>query len=210
MNTQSVLQDVMNTSNRVETSGHETASQHEWFYFEDASGGNMNSNTLVLKKHTNRSPNVKLEYSFDGNTWNKWGTTSTTALTLSIPTNGRVYLRGLNNSFGSFDGFNYFGSTRKVRCGGVISSLLTNSKEPLLDLTGHSYAYRQLFAGMTNLLNAPELPATTLSGYCYYYMFEDCESLTTVPALPATTLALYCYAGMFYNCPLLGQYGIRS
>jgi hypothetical protein len=38
-----------------------------------------------------------------------------------------------------------------------------------------------MFRGCTNLLEAPDLPATELVKYCYYYMFYGCTSLTTAP-----------------------------
>lgn len=60
-----------------------------------------------------------------------------------------------------------------------------------------------MFYGCTNLITAPELPATTLTERCYRTMFADCTSLTRAPSLPATTLAFYCYTYMFQNCTLL-------
>jgi hypothetical protein len=60
-----------------------------------------------------------------------------------------------------------------------------------------------MFRGCTSLVNAPELPATTLVTYCYGYMFQNCTSLTTAPELPATNLANDCYRYMFYNCKKL-------
>lgn len=94
-----------------------------------------------------------------------------------------------------------------------------------------AYCYYYMFAGCTNLVNAPELPATsvgdtsygrmfegctslttapsvlpatTLASYCYYYMFNGCTNLLTAPSvLPATTLASSCYEGMFYGCTSL-------
>jgi hypothetical protein len=62
-----------------------------------------------------------------------------------------------------------------------------------------------MFDGCTSLVNAPELPATTLADRCYYYMFYDCTSLVNAPKLPATTLADRCYYYMFYGCTGLTQ-----
>lgn len=66
---------------------------------------------------------------------------------------------------------------------------------------------RTMFNGCTALTEAPELPATTISGtYAYAYMFQNCSSLTQGPsALPATNMQNYCYAGMFKNCTLLEE-----
>jgi hypothetical protein len=59
-----------------------------------------------------------------------------------------------------------------------------------------------MFKGCTSLINAPELPATTLAtkSNCYYSMFEGCTSLVAAPELPATTLATFCYRSMFSGC----------
>lgn len=65
------------------------------------------------------------------------------------------------------------------------------------------YCYTGMFARCTSLVNAPELPATTLKKGCYNGMFNGCTSLTTAPELPATTLASSCYNGMFNGCTKL-------
>ena len=73
----------------------------------------------------------------------------------------------------------------------------------LLKLNTHNLAtfcYHSMFNGCTNLIQAPELSATTLNEYCYISMFEDCTSLNQAPELPATTLAIDCYGYMFKNC----------
>ena len=60
--------------------------------------------------------------------------------------------------------------------------------------------YYDMFYGCTSLVQAPELPATTLAGSCYYDMFSGCTSLTQAPELPATTLTASCYYQMFDGC----------
>ena len=60
-----------------------------------------------------------------------------------------------------------------------------------------------MFYGCASLVQAPELPATTLAEYCYSNMFENCYGLTHAPELPATTLANSCYSYMFYGCTSL-------
>ena len=62
-----------------------------------------------------------------------------------------------------------------------------------------------MFKGCTNLMQAPELSATTLNDYCYVIMFEDCTSLIQAPELPATTLSDSCYEYMFSGCTSLVQ-----
>ena len=92
------------------------------------------------------------------------------------------------------------------------------------------YCFYGLFKDCVHLLQAPELPATTLTNYCYASMFDGCAymekatelpattmkrgcyqnmfnatGITQAPALPATELAEYCYSGMFSYCALLKE-----
>jgi hypothetical protein len=67
-----------------------------------------------------------------------------------------------------------------------------------------------MFCDCTNLTQAPELPAMTLTNSCYSYMFDGCTSLTQAPELPATTLADYCYYYMFYGCTGLQNITINA
>ena len=76
---------------------------------------------------------------------------------------------------------------------------------PELPATTLAYeCYSSMFRG-TSLTQAPVLPVTTLADSCYSFMFYGCESLTQAPALPATTLAEYCYWSMFQGCAALTQ-----
>ena len=65
--------------------------------------------------------------------------------------------------------------------------------------------YDSMFYNCTSLVNAPSLPATELSGACYANMFKGCTSLVNAPALPATTLSALCYYNMFGGCTSLIQ-----
>ena len=58
----------------------------------------------------------------------------------------------------------------------------------------------QICSDIVELINVPNLLATTLANYCYASMFNGCTSLTTAPELPATTLANGCYYSMFQGC----------
>ena len=68
-----------------------------------------------------------------------------------------------------------------------------------------SNCYNIMFSYCTSLIQAPELPATTLADGCYYAMFSDCTSLTQAPVLPVATLAGGCYNRMFSYCTSLIQ-----
>jgi len=65
--------------------------------------------------------------------------------------------------------------------------------------------YAGMFGECTSLTKAPELPAITLKEYCYYGLFRECSSLTQAPELPATTLAEECYGVMFSGCMSLTE-----
>jgi len=80
----------------------------------------------------------------------------------------------------------------------------------LLKLTGATatiYGCTGMFMNCTELVSAPELPATTLNTYCYQQMFYGCVSLRKAPDLPAKGLQSNCYYQMFYGCGLID--GIR-
>lgn len=81
------------------------------------------------------------------------------------------------------------------------ANLIQAPELPATTLTSACYAI--MFWGCTSLVTAPELPATTLADNCYINMFQDCTSLVNAPELPATTLAPFCYAAMFQGCTSL-------
>ena len=132
----------------------------------------------------------------------------------------RVYIKADKTTFGSyvpfpvphtkFEVFNPSGS-KKIRARGNIASLNHGSNDLYktnyltYNPTGDSYCYNSMFRDCKSLVQAPELPATTLASNCYYLMFENCTSLVQAPELPATTLANHCYNYMFQNCTSLNQ-----
>ena len=66
-----------------------------------------------------------------------------------------------------------------------------------------SACYSGMFWACTSLIKAPELPATTLTDNCYGSMFNGCTALTKAPTLPALTLQESCYEKMFQGCTSL-------
>jgi hypothetical protein len=160
------------------------------------------------------------------------GTTSTTAITATIPANGKLYLKATVNNWASAPTYvNVITATGNHNVGGNIMSLLyndnfenqttlssdyifaslfknnnklVNAQKLVLPATAlREYCYSNMFNGCTRLTTAPTLPATTLTNYCYMSMFYGCSALTTAPELPATTLALNCYSQMFQGCSAL-------
>lgn len=179
------------------------------FYVEDASGS---SNTLTIKKNNASAPTLTIQKSIDGSTWQTMGTTSTTAITATVPANSKLYLRTSATGWCTYSSSNYY--YNNITCSGVfnvggnIMSLLYGSNfngEEIAFPSGSTYTFRSLFQESTTLRVASKLllPATTLVNYCYENMFYGCTSLTTAPALPATTLVTFSYANMFYGCTSL-------
>lgn len=80
------------------------------------------------------------------------------------------------------------------------TNLITAPELPATTLA--TRCYEEMFYGCSSLLAAPELPAKTLASNCYHYMFYGCTNLSTAYDLPATTLAPYCYCYMFYGTNL--------
>ncbi len=169
---------------------------------------------LVLFSRYTAEPStpIDIDYSFDRKNWTHY----TVGNDITIPTDGKVYLRGNNdyfcvydyNNYGDTLYFHYFvfqnnsQNTLNVEAHGNINSLL--SKTNWNEITAlPEYCYYQMFNGCTSLTTAPTLPATRLADYCYRNMFLGCTSLTTAPELPATRLADYCYANMFKGCASL-------
>lgn len=66
------------------------------------------------------------------------------------------------------------------------------------------YTFNNMFYNCTNLIYAPELPATSLGEGCYYSMFQNCASLIKAPSiLPATFFNTESYSNMFDGCTSL-------
>ena len=163
-------------------------------------------NSFKIGAHENtKSWNGTLEYFSSDNTWTVWDGTSY----LSAVTNGAeyvLYLRGTGNTVitGGQNPFKFLGSD--IACIGNIENLLDYAAVEAGEhptMATNCYAY--MFANCASLIQAPELPATTLTQSCYGYMFYDCTGLKQAPELPATTLADYCYTYMFGYCSSLTQ-----
>jgi len=144
-----------------------------------------------------------LEYSVNDSEWSALGTT----LVTFGGSYGDLRLRG-QSSTGTITPIYTsnklsFGNKTKVACSGDIRTLI--DYENYSTVSTSSARFAELFVDCTQLISAPELPATELADKCYYYMFYGCTSLTKAPELPATTLTDYCYSHMFSGCTSLAQ-----
>ena len=131
---------------------------------------------------------------------------------ITLENNGdKVYFRG-SRSLQSDENFMQFSITGRVAASGNINSLLSSDEAVYKNIydysafeIANSHTFYKLFYNCTALIQAPELPTTTLTEWCYYNMFMDCTSLTQAPELPSTNLAERCYGSMFENCTSLTQ-----
>ncbi|MBR5971688.1 MAG: leucine-rich repeat protein [Paludibacteraceae bacterium] len=171
----------------------------------------------------NYGPNV--EFSTDsGKTWNALES----GVEVLLENKGdKAYFRGNNpNGFSlSYEEYTEFDFRGRISASGSVMSLIDQKGETTE--IPNDYCFNRLFIGQTSLVQAPELPATKLTGHCYEDMFfncsnlingpkiipatkmeeascngmfEKCSSLREAPELPATTLAHSCYFRMFYGC----------
>ena len=182
----------------------EAQPQPDYFYVEDISGSN---NTLSIKKSNTSAPTIEVFKSEDGQNWSSMGSTSTTPITVTIPSNGKVYLKCTTNSWAAnrFNTSNVITASGSHRIGGKIMSLLKgdNYEGATFD-SSNTYAFCRSFYDDTYLTDASNLILpTNVADYCYTYMFLECTSLVTGPVLPATTLSQWCYCYMFNTCSSL-------
>ena len=180
----------------------------------------------ILKEGS--APAITMQYSYDGKTWDAW---DLSALPFGGPT--KVYVRGVGNvNFASYSTRNTFtfGTDAYVYVSGIAEALLDgenevaeysklytfsrlfNNQTALREadrlmfeaISNSEQCYASMFKGCSNLLSAPELPATILGYSPYRGMFNGCTSLVKAPSiLPATTLSSWTYAYMFQGCSSL-------
>ena len=149
----------------------------------------------------------EIEWSKDKVNWTTL-TIGSSAVTIPMSYNDRVYLRNDNGKFNTQNRYVRIEMTSSTAVvGGDLRTLLDYFDKNIK--LSESYQFRDLFrtnAYPRSFLKSASnlvLPFTTLTQSCYYQMFCGCAYLTDVPSLPATTLANYCYAAMFYGCSSL-------
>lgn len=120
-------------------------------------------------------------------------------LTTESDANNYTHLTVLNSS-----------ANTKIRVRGNIASLNkgTNDVYKTDYLTADRACYIKMFKDCTALIQAPELPATTLGVMSYESMFWGCTALNQAPDLSATNLAYLCCGSMFQDCTALTKAGL--
>lgn len=141
---------------------------------------------------------VDLQYSYNKTEW----TTATNDTSIELVPDKKVYFKGTISGYIKDKNIIKFQATGSpLYAGGSIMSLQDGNPDETT--IKYPYEFNNLFYNCSNLIQAPELPATTLTNNCYEKMFNACTSLVKAPVLPATTLADCCYMGMFWTCTKL-------
>ena len=125
-----------------------------------------------MQKNNISAPNVSLEYSTDGETWQDFIVGATIVTLANVGDKMWLRAKTTNSTFcesSSLNNYVRFLMTGKIAASGSIMYLLKNDGD--LD--------------------------TIPSVQCFSRLFSQCSSLTTAPELPATTLKVWCYNGMF-------------
>lgn len=141
---------------------------------------------------------LSLEYSNDGETWSTWDVTTT----LSFGNGVDLYLRGMNSTF-ELNGYRWqfqFTTSAPVYCSGNLMHLLDYTQD-LTTLPSEGAQY--MFSNCTQLVTAPDLPATEVPNGGYNSMFQGCTSLIAAPAIPAVNAGVNAFSNMFNGCSSL-------
>ena len=158
--------------------------------------GDVQANVQYNTKNTN------IKISKDYKTWNDY----TSGTEIELNPKDRVYIKSDYVRDAGYDPrFIFNGDGARLRARGNIASLIYGTDDTYVNkyTSTESHCCFYMFKGCTSLVQAPELPATTLATGCYNNMFRGCTGLTQAPDLPATTLATECYSGMFWDCTSL-------
>lgn len=177
--------------------------------------GNVPAEVGLYNNSTATAVRTNCKISYNNSTWSDYAlavTTDKTSIDISKITlqnkGDRVYIKAdltAESNANQYTQLIVLNSSTdvKIRVRGNIASITkgTDNKYKTDYLTvDDSVCYINMFRDCTNLIQAPELPATTMSSLCYYSMFQGCTGLTQAPGLPATKLAYYCYGSMFQDC----------
>lgn len=175
-----------------------------YFYVEDASGA---ANTLTIKKSNNALPDKVFEWSLDKQNWTEITVTDTTGVSIAVPANGRVYLRGNNNVLSSSSSY-YLIIIASGLCkvGGDLSTLLyIQGSVPIAD----SYAVFSLFSNMQNkLIDAQDLilPFYKVGESGCSRLFYNCSALINPCKMPHIAYAVKeLFSNMYYGCTALSN-----
>ena len=152
-----------------------------YFYVKDISGAD---NTISIVKDNNGCPSIEVFKSTDGISWTSMGSTNTTAITATVPANGKLYLKATANKWGDDHGQgNKITCTGRYNAGGNIMSLLNSDNFEGTSFVNVTREFQSLFNGSTTLVNAKDIIfPNNLEYACYRSMFYGCTALVSVSA----------------------------
>ena len=144
-----------------------------YLYFEDRSGA---ANTITCTKTGDQEEWLSLEYSTDWETWSTYDLTQP----LTIPANGRVYLRGSNTYGFGYNNTNYhtFTCSGNYAVGGDLFSIMDGSITTYPNRFGH-----RTFYASTTLVDISDLVfgERAIKAFSFTYTFYNCTSLSGLP-----------------------------
>ena len=185
------------------------------FYIENI--GDVPVEVGLYNNSTGTQVRRNCKISYDLNTWQNYSLalavspTSNSIGKITLTNKGdKVYIKAdlnvkpSNNHYTHLTVLNSSTDT-KIGAHGNIASLNKGTDDAYKTnyLTADDHGYLLLFMNCKSLVQAPELPATTLMDNCYDSMFYGCTSLVNAPTLPATELSRACYTDMFKKCTSL-------
>lgn len=138
-----------------------------------------------------------ISYSKNGGTWSSPSSSDT----ISVVAGDELKFKGDNQNIIRL----YFTSNGAMfSAKGNIMSLISSTGYQSADTASEFEFYRK-FTGCTGLTDASgiKMPSGSIGRYCCWCMFMDCTNLMAAPELPATDLWYGAYLAMFYQCPSL-------
>lgn len=172
--------------------------------FEISNSGN------IVWKSSNSDFTRTIEYKKNDGEWTSI-ISNTDGVSIPVVSNDIVQFRGNNTEYGDGTNYCSFGSsTADFNVKGNIMSLIDSTDFSLLDELTNNNTFLFMFRDCATVIDASQLilPVNTLSENCYKGLFYGCTNLVKAPELPATILATSCYQAMFYqsgiiNTPIL-------
>lgn len=150
-----------------------------YFYFEDRSGAD---NSISITKTGDQAEWLALEYSNDKETWNTWDFSQV----LTLPANGKVYLRGDNTYGFGFNNANYhtLNCTGNYAVGGDVWSVMSENVSIIL-----GRFMTRTFQNSATLVDCSQLsiPNMPMDSVAFTWAFANCPNLVSVmESIPAT------------------------
>lgn len=163
----------------------------------------LSAGTIVWKA-TSDTAYKTIEYSLNNGVWTTiTSNTGSSAPSINVAVGDKIQFRGDNNNYGInyYNESSFNGSTAYFNAYGNLLSLINSTGFTGVTSLSTQYVFKRLFK-YTNVCDASNIviPTTNIPGYGLYETFAECTNLVKAPDLPATNLASTCYNSMFYNC----------